>query len=285
MRYILIAVNRKTSKIAVIEMNRKLTYNELNVYDYFPEKFTIAVVWDRETYDWCIANGLKILRYIILRELLAILTGTKDINRTYKLNTALKTFDVEFDPQRLNEEKQCVKYLAGLFKKTYMYYLIEERKNNYGSFCKSRNSLVFHNVKCIYAKRIKPENRMPMERTSVFEGFIPCKYCCAKKYFSRRKSFKGDYITNLELYCKEYKLQYSVESGVVTIKSKVCSWKIYCRDEKIMSVFHSNYNDNKNRCDLEYHRELIQTKTLHRIIRYIAHHDGKWRRRKMWYIK
>ena len=285
MRYVLISINAETNKIGLIAMQRNLTYNGAKVYDYFPNFFTIAVLWDRETYNWCIEHGLKKSRYVIVREALAIFTGAKDSSQTYTFKSALKNFGVAFDSLLLFDEGQNVKYLAELLKKIYQYYLLEERQNYYGEFFESRNSHILHNEKCYYVKRIKTDNIAPAERTKIFEGFIPCKYCRAKKYFSRSKTFQGDYITNLSEYCDEYSLKYSTENDIITIKSKVGSWKIYCKNERVRSVFHSYHKNNVSRNDFEYHREHIRSKTLHRIIRYIAHHDGKWRRRKMWYIK
>lgn len=140
-----------------------------------------------------------------------------------------------------------------------------------------KNKKIYHKVNCIYAKRIKFENRMDMNPTTAENRhFCECKYC---------GGLKGDVRTSkkqIQSWEERSKITLSYQSKTDTlyIQTAIGFWKIFRKEEigkyilyhrniysKEMSFAEAAHGDYHRQCDVK------ATESMASLIEYIIAHD------------
>lgn len=136
---------------------------------------------------------------------------------------------------------------------------------------------IYHKVNCIYAKRIKFENRMDMNPTTAKNRhFCECKYC---------GGLKGDVRTSkkqIQSWEERSKITLSYQSKTDTlyIQTAIGFWKIFRKEETGKYIlYHRNvYNKEISFAEAvhgDYHRQcdVKATESMASLIEYIIAHD------------
>ena len=119
---------------------------------------------------------------------------------------------------------------------------------------------IYHKMGCIYAERIKFQNRLEIKvEQAEKEGYCECKYCAG---------LRGDVRTHKAqilswTHKKEMEFKFDDHTETLYIKTKIGFWKIYLKDDI------DKY--------LLYHRNIFedvkQTDSLVKLVEYIDAHD------------
>ena len=140
-----------------------------------------------------------------------------------------------------------------------------------------KKNRIYHRVSCIYANRIKPENRkdMSLEKAQRYH-YRECK-CCS--------GLQGDIREHKKIIPKweqKYNMQfiYEKKEDTLFISTEVGFWKVYLKEglEKYL-LYHRNYYskdmNHKTACSGEFHRQtdVKATHSLTKLVEYITKHD------------
>lgn len=140
-----------------------------------------------------------------------------------------------------------------------------------------KNRKIYHKVNCMYAKRIKFENRIDMNpQTAENRNYCECKYC---------GGLKGDVKTSKNQIMlwenrNKMKLTYQSKTDTLYIQTEVGFWKIFRKEEngkyllyhrnvyyKEMRFAEASYGDYHRQCDVK------ATESMASLIEYIIAHD------------
>ena len=146
-----------------------------------------------------------------------------------------------------------------------------------GSSATPKKGRVYHKINCIYAKRIKFENRIEMSpKQAENRKFCECKYCAGLKGDIRTHKKQ---IKNWEEKQK-MTLTYHENSNTLYVQTEIGCWKIFRKAENGKYVlYHRNiYDKNMPTEEIfngDYHRQkdMNTTESIDKIIHYIAAHD------------
>ena len=140
-----------------------------------------------------------------------------------------------------------------------------------------KNKRIYHKVNCMYAKRIKFENRINMNpQTAENRNYCECKYC---------GGLKGDVRTlKNQIHSWEsrnkIKLTYQKKTDTLYIQTEVGFWKIFRKEENgKYLLYHRNvFNQEMNFAEAshgDYHRQsdVKATESMTSLIEYIISHD------------
>lgn len=136
---------------------------------------------------------------------------------------------------------------------------------------------IYHKMGCIYAERIKFQNRLEIKvEQAEKEGYCECKYCAG---------LRGDVRTHKAqilswTHKKEMEFKFDDHTETLYIKTKIGFWKIYLKDDidKYLLYHRNKFEANTDYQELirgEFHRQkdVKQTDSLVKLVEYIDAHD------------
>lgn len=141
----------------------------------------------------------------------------------------------------------------------------------------AKNNKIYHRCGCMYARRIKPDNRKEMDvETAERKHYHACKYCAG---------LSGDvrvHKTAFAVWSKKRNIhfQYHKPSDTLYIQTKIGFWKIFFKEEPgAYLLYHRNtYSDGMNFNEAihgDFHRQIDvkATTSMERLVEYITAHD------------
>lgn len=136
---------------------------------------------------------------------------------------------------------------------------------------------IYHRCGCIYAKRIKLDNRVEMSATQADrKGYYECKYCAGLRGDVR--VHKNAFVT----WNKKHHMGfiYREESDTLYFKTDVGFWKVYLKQELGKYLL---YHRNTYTTDIEiedaihgsFHRQVDMkaTESMEKLVNYVVAHD------------
>lgn len=141
----------------------------------------------------------------------------------------------------------------------------------------SEKKRVYHKLGCVYAKRIKQDNRLEISNYQAEERcYHECKHC---------SGLRGDVRThkkNFHAWTRKYnmKFTYSKRNDILYVQTNIGFWKIFMREEVGgYLLFHRNtysadmdFNKAING-DFHRQRDVKITNSLDKLVDYIVAHD------------
>ena len=139
-----------------------------------------------------------------------------------------------------------------------------------------KHKRIYHKVNCMYAKRIKFENRIDMKPTTAgSRHFCECKYC---------GGLKGDVRTSKKWIQSwedrnKIKFTYQGKTDTLYIQTEIGFWKLFRKEENgKYLLYHRNvYNKEMNFAEAShgnFHRQydVKATETMANLVEYIIAH-------------
>lgn len=140
-----------------------------------------------------------------------------------------------------------------------------------------KKHMVYHRLGCIYAKRIKAENRKEMSvEQAQKRHYQECKYCAGLLGDVR------DHKKTLPKWEQKYHMKFTYEKAVDTlyIQTDIGFWKMYLKEGlgKYLLYHRNTYAkdmDYRSATFGDFHRQVDvkATESLQKIVEYIAAHD------------
>lgn len=140
-----------------------------------------------------------------------------------------------------------------------------------------KSKKIYHKVNCMYAKRIKFDNRIDMNPTTAKKRhFCECKYC---------GGLKGDVRTSKKWILSweegnNIKFTYQDKTDTLYIQTEIGFWKLFRKQDngkyllyhrnaykKEMSIAEASHGDFHRQCDMK------ATETMASLVEYIIAHD------------
>ena len=141
---------------------------------------------------------------------------------------------------------------------------------------KRKSERIYHQLGCMYAKRIKGENRLEMkEEKAEKRHYHKCKYC---------SGLRGDVRMHKKAITKweeknDMKFDYDKKTDTLYIATKIGFWKVFKREDELCYLYHRNkYSDNMTLLTAkmgDFHRQadVKPARAIESIIEYIIAHD------------
>lgn len=145
-----------------------------------------------------------------------------------------------------------------------------------GSSETPKRKRVYHKWSCMYAQRIKPNNRIKMIVSEAEKRhFCECKFC---------GGFKGEiriHKNNISLWKRKYKMEFTYQENCDTlyIRTKIGFWKIVLKEDRKYLLYHRNtYRSEMSFTEAShgvFHRQkdVKAMESIVKIIEYIGAHD------------
>ena len=139
-----------------------------------------------------------------------------------------------------------------------------------------REKRIYHLQGCIYAKKIRPENRMTISKMKAEKKhYHCCKYC---------GGLRGEIRANKQIQRWQKKehiqIDYVKQSDAAYVRTEIGCWRIYYdNDTKKYKLYHRNTYSTDLTLDQSvkgrYHRQsdVKPEDSLHKLINYIVAHD------------
>lgn len=144
------------------------------------------------------------------------------------------------------------------------------------SECRKKNK-IYHRCGCMYARRIKPDNRKEMRiEKAEREHYHACKYCAG--LYGDVKAHKAAFIA----WSKKKKVQfhYHRSSDTLYIQTEIGFWKVFLKEELgAYLLYHRNTYSSQMSFDEaicgDFHRQsdVKATASMERLVEYITAHD------------
>ena len=148
--------------------------------------------------------------------------------------------------------------------------VVASRKND-------KKHRIYHRCGCMYARRIKSDNRREMSHESAIRRrYQACKYC---------SGLQGDVNVHKKAFAtwslkKKMELKYHKESDTLYIRTEVGFWKIFLKKEigKYLLYHHNTYFpsmsfDEAIQGDFHRQSDVKATESMEKIVEYIVAHD------------
>lgn len=146
-----------------------------------------------------------------------------------------------------------------------------------GSSETPKRERVYHKMNCMYARRIKIDNRIKMSISQAENRqFCECKYCAGLKGDVRTQAKQIQFWENKH----NIKFIYQDNCDTLYIQTEIGFWKVYTNEENgKYLLYHCNvYNKDTSFVEAshgDFHRQsdMKATESLEKLIEYIVAHD------------
>lgn len=141
---------------------------------------------------------------------------------------------------------------------------------------RDKKNKIYHRCSCIYARRIKPDNRKEMTvEVAERKRYHACKYCAG---------LRGDVNVHKTAFAtwskkRNVQFQYHKSSDTLYIQTEVGFWKVFLKKELGYLLYHRNtYSAGMNFNEAihgDFHRQsdVKATESMEKLVEYIAAHD------------
>ena len=263
---------------------------------------TVLVVWKRRTYDVLLhaleQKGIQIPLHqlTVVQEVLATLDSAAK-NRKLSFEKELRRYHVKYEPEYLH----CSPIMAIYLKKLYC-----SAKYTYKQACECnpdkrpvlcKQSAKVHSKDCPYVRdQLKEEKLQRLGVHNVWEGVEICKHCAKMgllvtipeviEFVKIEKEVSVErYAHNL---CKRLHLNCTCAAGVIFVRSRYASWRIYHSNGSVEGVYHENYryrigreHKGNHKFKEGFHQQQLEVHSLQEILWYIANHDKNFLNREL----
>lgn len=148
--------------------------------------------------------------------------------------------------------------------------VVASRKND-------KKHRIYHRCGCMYARRIKEDNRKEMSHEVVMrKQYHTCKYC---------SGLRGDVNVHKEAFAtwsqkRKMEFTYHKELDTLYIRTEIGFWKVFLKEEigKYLLYHRNSYSTGMNFDEAiqgEFHRQsdVKATESMEKIVEYITAHD------------
>ena len=258
---------------------------------------TVLVVWKRRIYDVLLhamehmGIRMPLHQLTVVQEVLATVDSAAK-NRNLSFDKELRRYHVKYEPEYLHSSPIMASYLKKLYcsaKYTYKR-ACECNPDRRPILCKQ--SAKVHSKDCPYVREnLKEEQQTFLGIRNVWEGAEFCKHCARMgllvivpeviEFVKVEKEVSVErYVQNL---CKHLHLNCTCAAGVIFVRSRYASWRIYHNGGSVEGVYHENYRhrpgvEHKRNLKFQegFHQQQLEIRSLQEILWYIANHDKKF---------
>lgn len=262
---------------------------------------SVLIVWKRRTYEVLLyaiqRNGIQLPLHqvTVVQEILsAVDPVAKECNLSFE--KLLRRYHVKYK----SEDLHCSSRMVSCLKKLYC-----SAKYNYKHACECnpdripvflKQSELIHSKACPFLiESLAEENQLSSGIRSVWEGSKFCDKCVNLGLLAmipeNIEFVKVEKGVSVERYaenlCKRLHLNCTCATGIIFVRSRCASWRIYHNNGNVERVYHENYryhfgmeHKRNRKFRAGFHQQQLEIHNLHEILWYIANHDKKFLNRE-----